>query len=85
MSSDHRPARSGGLDSAVRMSGREIMSLYLLLRGEEDQLDEALLSLLGRIEEMLFSRLSIDEMERIADLYQSGVDVFAEKDDSSRS
>ncbi len=68
---------------SVRMNGREVTALYLLLRREEDRLDEELLSLLGRIEEMLFSRLSIDEMERIDDLYRSGVNVFDAGDDVS--
>ena len=70
---------------SIRMNGRELMALYLLLRREEDRLDEELLFLLGRIEEMLFSRLSIDEMERIDDLYRSGVNVFDAGDDVSRA
>ncbi|WP_455382116.1 hypothetical protein [Salinispira pacifica] len=81
--------RGGGMPQGmlvpVELGGREIMSLYLYLRREESSLDGPLLSLLNRLEELMFSRFSIDQMERIAELYDGGVDLFSTDDGASRS
>lgn len=61
------------------LSGREIVGAYLFLKEREGELDETLNQLLARIEKALFARLSIDEFERLEELYRSGVDVFDEK------
>lgn len=62
-----------------RLSGREIVGAYLFLKDRESELDETLRQLLARIEKALFAKLSIDEFERLEQLYRSGVDVFNEK------
>ncbi len=69
---------------AVEMEGREIMALYLLLHGQEERLDDTLLSFLDRIEGMLYSRLSIEEIERIGELYERHIDVFSRGQDPNR-
>lgn len=61
-----------------QLSGREIVGAYLFLKGRESELDETLSQLLARIEKELFARLSIEEFERLEELYRSGVDVFNE-------
>jgi len=61
------------------LSGREIVGVYLFLKQREEQLDDLLSKLMARMEKSLYSELSIDEFERLADLYRSNVDVFKEK------
>jgi len=61
------------------LSGREIVGVYLFLKAREEELDEILTNLMMRVEKNLYSRLSIDEFERLSDLYRDNVDVFGEK------
>ena len=61
------------------LSGREIVGVYLFLKAREGELDEILTKLMMRVEKSLYSRLSIDEFERLSDLYRDNVDVFEEK------
>ncbi len=61
------------------LSGREIVGVYLFLKAREEELDEILTKLMMRVEKSLYSRLSIDEFERLSDLYRDNVDVFEEK------
>lgn len=62
-----------------QLSGREIVGAYLFLKGREAELDETLSQLLARIEKALFARLSIEEFERLEELYRTGADVFKEE------
>lgn len=61
------------------LSGQEVVGLYLFLKAREEQLDETLTKLMMRVEKNLYSRLSIDEFERLSGLYRDNVDVFEEK------
>ena len=60
------------------LSGREFVAIYLFLKNREEGLDGTLMKLLARMERVLYERLSIDEFERLEELYRSGVDVFHE-------
>lgn len=60
----------------TRLSGRETMGLYLFLQKREEELDETLYSLYVRLQQLLYGQLSIEEMERMENLYEENVDVF---------
>jgi hypothetical protein len=61
------------------LSGREIVGLYLLLKEQEVGLDGTLTKLMMRLEKSLYSKLSIEDFERLGELYRSNVDVFRQK------
>ena len=61
------------------LTGREIVGVYLFLKSREEELDDVLTKLMMRMEKSLYSKLSIEEFERLPDLYSSNVDVFEEK------
>lgn len=58
------------------MSGREMVGVYLFLKKNENELDETLTQLMQRIEKSLFGRLSIEEFERLTELYHSDSELF---------
>ena len=58
------------------LSGREFVGTYLFLKSREEELDETLRHLVARMERTLYERLSIDEFERLDELYRAGIDVF---------
>ena len=53
--------------SGVVLSGREEEELYVLLKSREGLLPEVLEHVLRRIERALFGRLTVEEMERLAE------------------
>lgn len=59
-----------------QLSGREAVGIYLFLKKRESELDSALTQLMLRIEKALYGELSIDEFERLDELYRSNADVW---------
>ncbi|MFP4483538.1 MAG: hypothetical protein ACOCYG_09245 [Spirochaetota bacterium] len=57
-------------DLEFKLHGREIIGLYLLLTEHEGSLDAVLRRARERLEDELYSALSIEEMERIEALYE---------------
>jgi hypothetical protein len=51
------------------LEGKEAVGLYLFLRRHEEELDTATLSVLNRLEQELFRRLSIEDMEHLEQRY----------------
>jgi len=51
--------------NSVTLSDREIEDLYVILKPREETLGAALEELLARLEQALYDRLTIDEMERL--------------------
>jgi len=61
------------------LSGRELVGLYLFLKKQEEALDDTLTKVMMRLEKSLYSELSIEDFERLGELYRSNVDVFRQK------
>jgi hypothetical protein len=61
------------------LDGREIVALHLLLKSREEELDETLHSILTKTEKLLYERLSVEELEGLADLYRQKLDILKEK------
>ncbi len=59
----------------MRLTEREVIGIYLLLKKHETELDETLESVEERIETLLFDNLSIEQFEELERLYRSNVDV----------
>ena len=55
--------------SEFSLKDREILAVYLMLKDGEGKLDETLLKLLDRLSRQLYQDLTIDEFERIRELY----------------
>ena len=58
------------------LSSREIVGLFLFLRAREDDLDPDLESLMDRLSGILYQTLSIEEMEKLHELYSQKIDVL---------
>jgi hypothetical protein len=69
----------------LTLEGLELMGLYILLRNHESEIDETLSTLLDRVENIMFSTFSIEEVEKIDELYRKNVDVFAAHRQDDRS
>ncbi len=61
------------------LQGNELVGIYLLLKENENNLDNTQLSVKTRIEKILFTSLSIEELESLEDLYKKNVDVLGKK------
>lgn len=59
-----------------QLSGREAVGIYLYLKKHESELDNTLTQLMSRIEKALYAELSIDEFERLDELYRSNADPW---------
>lgn len=59
-----------------RLTGREAVGIYLLLKKRESELDDTLTQLLLRIEKALYGELSIEEFERLEELYRSNSEAW---------
>ncbi len=62
-----------------RLNKNELIPLYLLLSEKEDQLDVHLRGLLRRVEDYLFDKLSIEEMESLGRMQRAEIDALARK------
>jgi hypothetical protein len=63
-------------DSGVRVNGQQLVGLFLFLRQRESELDTPTSAVLVRLERYLYERLSIEELEKLPNLYEKGVDVL---------
>lgn len=61
----------------IDLSNREIVGLYLVLSKQEEDLDLNLQMLANRIEKYIFDKISIQELEKLEELYKRGIDVLA--------
>lgn len=68
-SSEYSGAESTGYGGAVILNGDEERELYVLLKPRESILQGGLDALLRRIEKSLFSRLTIEEIEKLAERF----------------
>jgi hypothetical protein len=70
-SSECGNTRSGSTPyrGGVVLSGDEERELYVLLKPRESYLQDGLDALLRRIEKSLFSRLTIEEIEKLAERF----------------
>ena len=64
-------AESAGYRGAVILSSDEERELYVILKPRESTLQSQLEGLLRRIEKSLFSRLTIEEIEKLAERFSS--------------
>ncbi len=60
-------------------SEKELIGLYILLKGGEDALDFTMSKLLSRIENYLYQKLTIEELENIDFVYRSHFDIDERK------
>jgi hypothetical protein len=51
--------------TSLDLSDREIEELYVLLKPREESLGDPLEGLLARLEQLLFDRLTIEQIERL--------------------
>ena len=58
---------------------REIVPLYLALSALGSDIDSKLVPVLNRLEQHLFQRLTVEEMEHLPELYTENVDVIEKK------
>lgn len=61
------------------LEGNELVSIYLLLIKNEENLDYNQESVRYKVEKEIFKYLSIEEMETIGELYAKKVDVLRKK------
>lgn len=58
--------------SDLRLVPAEEEALYVVLKAREDRLAEPLHGLLRRLEQSLFQRLTIEQLEGLSSLYPEG-------------
>ena len=63
----------------ISIGTMETAGLYILLKSNENELDDVLTGLLKKIETELYHKLSIDEIENLEDLYSKNIDVIKER------
>ncbi len=63
-------------NAGFELSSREIVALYLHLNDGSKELDSVMENLLKRISERLYDNLSIDELEKLSELYSRNIDVL---------
>ena len=68
-SAGYRDAESAGYRDGVVLSNDEERELYVILKPRESALESHLHGLLRRIEKSLFGRLTIEEIERLAERF----------------
>jgi len=66
-------------DYRLKLSSRELVGLFLSLNDGGAEKDPDLEGLLERLREILYQRLSIEEMERLPELYANKIDVLNQK------
>jgi hypothetical protein len=57
--------------TGIQVEGRDFVGLFLQLRKYEEDLDARMMSLLSRMQRVLFSNLTIDEFNRLEESYRS--------------
>ncbi len=60
-------------------SEKELIGLYILLKGGEDTLDFTMSKLLSRVESYLYQKLTIEELENIDFVYRNHFDTDEKK------
>ena len=68
-SAGYRDAESAGYRGGVVLSSEEERELYVILKPREAALQPGLEGLLRRVEKSLFSRLTIEEIEKLAERF----------------
>ncbi len=61
---------------SLELNSREIVGLYLFLNERGMELDSSMENILKRISELLYDNLSIDELEKLSELYSQNIDVL---------
>ena len=54
----------------ISLSEKELVGLYILLKNSEMNLDVHLSALLLKIEKILYSRLTVEDIEKIDEVYK---------------
>ncbi len=63
----------------MTLEGNKLISIYLLLKRNEENLDLNQQAVINSMEKEIFSLLSIEEMESIEELYKKKVDILGKK------
>ncbi len=63
----------------MTLEGNKLISIYLLLKKNEEDLDLNQQAVVNSMEKEIFSLLSIEEMESIEELYEKKVDILGKK------
>lgn len=63
----------------MNFEGNELISIYLLLLENDENIDTTQQFVRYKIEKEIFKYLSIEEMESIGELYAKKVDVLGKK------
>jgi len=63
----------------ISLRGKQLVALYLLMQRNEEELDQTLQVLFHKIQQDLFTELSIEEMENLEDLYKNKIDVLEKR------
>ena len=63
----------------ISLRGKQLVALYLLMQSNEEELDQTLQVLFHKIQQDLFTELSIEEMENLEDLYKNKIDVLEKR------
>lgn len=64
----------------IYLKSMQVIGLYLFLKEKEGSLDLHLKSLYKEIENILYEKLSIDELENINKIYNDKVDILSQRD-----
>jgi len=56
---------------ALDLSQKELLSLYIILTRYESELDNTQQGILGRICDLVYERLSVEQIEEIESFYES--------------
>jgi hypothetical protein len=62
----------------IPLKGKQLLGVYLLLKEKEPE-EGPLSDLMVTIEKYLYDRLSIDEMEKVEELYKKKIDVLSSR------
>jgi hypothetical protein len=58
-------------EHSLRLTLKELISLYIVLSSQEDQLDPTQQSVLRRISDRLYRSLSVEQLEELQSYYTS--------------
>jgi len=60
----------------LQLNEKEIIGLYLHMKGQYDLLDDTLIRFYNKLESLIFEKLSIEQLENLDKLYQTGFCMF---------